>query len=177
MSKKLTILLMRYPGTFPKLMCFLTRFGYTHSSIGLEEDLNTFYSFVKTGFIVEKITRYEKPDRKPFPCALYEIDVPRVVYEKVKQTLSGYEARKKELSYTNASMLLSLLLHIPYRQKNRYFCSHFVAEVLQRCRAANLPRSSILYLPKDFHKLKETRMIYQGDLRDMAKRFRLAENT
>jgi hypothetical protein len=58
-----------------KMVQFFTRCYYTHASIGLEEDMNTFCSFVIKGFRVEKITRYEKPDRESFPCMLYEMEV------------------------------------------------------------------------------------------------------
>ena len=57
-TRKITILLTQYPTAMASVLQWLTDFPYTHTSIGLEEDRNTFYSFVKKGFIVEKITRY-----------------------------------------------------------------------------------------------------------------------
>ena len=81
-TRKITILLTQYPTAMASVLQWLTDFPYTHTSIGLEEDRNTFYSFVKKGFIVEKVTRYNKPGRAPFPCALYEIPVSEAVYQR-----------------------------------------------------------------------------------------------
>jgi len=78
------------------------------------------------------VTRFHKPNRAPFPCALYELPVPAAVYQRIKTELKAFEARRAELRYTHRSMLLSLLLYIPYVRQDRYFCSHFVAEILQR---------------------------------------------
>lgn len=170
MKRKIFILLTRFPGLDAKALTCYTRFPYSHASVGLDEDMNTFYSFVVKGFIVEDIARYCKPGRDPFPCALYELQVSQAVYDRVKEMLQSFVARKSSLRYSPWGLLLSLI-HIPSRWKGRYFCSQFVAEVLQRCKATHLRKSSTLYLPKDLHKLKDLKMIFQGDLLHMTKRY------
>jgi len=171
-TRKIAILLIRYPGTMANFMGILTGFPYTHTTIGLEEDPNTFYSFVYKGFIIEKITRYLKPERPPFPCALYEVNVTECAYQQIKELLRDYEKRKATLCYTRTSLVLSLF-HIPYKRKNFYFCSHFVAEVLQRSNAVVLKKNSVLCQPKDFHNLKEAHRIFEGDLQGMVDQFEL----
>ena len=59
--RKISILLTRFPDNGSRAVSMLTRFYYTHASIGLDEDMNTFYSFVTKGFLVEKVTRYIRP--------------------------------------------------------------------------------------------------------------------
>ena len=172
--RKITILLTQYPTTMAAVLRHLTDFPYTHTSIGLEEDRNTFYSFVKKGFIVEKVTRYNKPGRVPFPCELYEIPVNEHTYQRVKKLLAEYTARKEELRYTHRSMLLSLLLYVPLQLKDRYFCSHFVAEVLQRSRVLQAEKHCTLYLPKDFPKLPGAKRIFKGDLAGLSRKYQLA---
>lgn len=173
-DRKITILLTQYPTTMASVLRFLTDFPYTHTSIGLNEDMNTFYSFVKKGFIVEKVTRFNKPGREPFACALYEIPVSEQVYQTIKAVLEGFVERKNDFQYTHRSMLLSLLLYIPYQMEDRYFCSHFVAEVLQRCRVIREEKASVLYLPKDFIKLPGAKKVFQGDLHGMSRAYGLA---
>lgn len=173
-DRRITILLTQYPTTMASTLQWLTDFPYTHTSIGLSEDMNTFYSFVKKGFIVEKVTRYNKPGRAPFPCALYEIPVPEQVYQRIKAVLEGFVARKDDLQYTHRSMLLSLLLYIPYQMEDRYFCSHFVAEVLKRAQVIRSEKASVLYLPKDFPKLPGAKMVFRGDLGGLSRRYGLA---
>lgn len=152
-------------------MRYWTRFPYTHASIGLEEDLNTFYSFVVKGFIVEDISRYNKPGRTPFPCALYELEVPAPVYEKAKQIIQKFISNRSSLRYSYVGLFCSLI-KIPIRPRGQYFCSHFVAELLQRCNATRLKKHSSLYLPKDLQRMNGLKMVFQGDLLKMSHSFR-----
>lgn len=169
-KRRLYVLLTQFPGLDAKAMRCYTRFPYTHASVGLEEDLNTFYSFVTKGFIVEDISRYNKPGRPPFPCALYELEVPQPIYDAVKRMLQNFVKDRTSLRYNTLGLFLSLA-KIPNHRRGRYFCSQFVAEVLQRCNAANLKKNTSLYLPKDLHKLADLKMIFQGDLLRMSRQF------
>lgn len=171
-KRKIYVLLTQFPGLDAKAMRYYTRFPYTHASVGLEEDLNTFYSFVNKGFIVEDINRYNKPDRAPFPCALYELEVPQSVYDAVKRMISNFIKDRSSLRYDTLGLFLSLV-KIPNRRKGRYFCSQFVAVVLKRSKAADLKKHTALYLPKDLHRLKDLKMVFQGDLLRMSARFAL----
>lgn len=172
-TKKVFILLIRYPGFFADAMVNYFQFGYTHVTIGLEEDMNTFYSFMRKGFVEEKVTRYLKPGREPFPCALYELSVSRKTYRRVKQLLNSYIARKKFLRYTHFTLVFAFL-GIPWKLHNRYFCSQFVAEVLQRSRAAFIPKNSAKCFARDFDRLPETRKVFTGDLLGLARHYHLA---
>lgn len=174
MSKhKLYILLTKFPDVGAKAISTITGFKYTHTSIGLEEDLNTFYSFVCKGFIVEKITRYIKPDREPFPCQLYELEVSENVYNSIKDLLYTFVENKSSLRYTRLGIAMCLL-HIPYKRRYCYFCSQFVADVLEHGKAVPLKKDSALYLPGDFRKLPGMRLHFQGNLLSMINHFGLS---
>ena len=56
-SKKITILLTRFPDNGSRFISLLTGYYYTHASIGLPEEQDTYYRFVRKGFIVEKASR------------------------------------------------------------------------------------------------------------------------
>lgn len=172
-QKKIYILLTRFPDAGSKVIEAFTGFPYTHASIGLGEDLNTFYSFVAKGFIVEEITRYAKPGRPLCPCQLYELEVSARVYAAVKRVLQIFLMNKGHLHYTRLGVFFCLL-RIPHRQKNHYFCSQFVAEVLKHSRAARLRASTTLYRPGDFRHLPGMRLHFQGTLQSMLIRFQLA---
>ena len=172
-SRKLYILFTRFPDKGSKMIEVLTGCYYPHTSIGLEEDMNTFYSFVTKGFIVEKITRYVKPDREPFPCQLYELEVSEKTYYRVKEALTYFVEFKGILHYTKLGLILSLL-RIPYK-RNRFgfFCSQFVADVLQNCGAVKLNKNSTRYFSVDLKHLPGMRLIYQGNLGTMIEYFKL----
>lgn len=72
-------------------------------------------------------------------------------HKRIKKLLHAYERRKNSLHYTHLSV------------------------ILQRAKAIRLPKNSVLYLPKDFHDLRETRMVYQGDLQGMVNQYLLMD--
>lgn len=172
--KMLYILMIRFPGRASKIMEFLHGCRYPHASIGLEEDLNTFYSFVKKGFIVEKVTRYVKPDRRPYPCRLYRLPVQDEVYAEVKARLGRFACSRQQYRYTQTGLILSNL-RIPFKRRYHYFCSHFVAEVLKYTDSAPLRLPSSMYLSSDLERLADVQLVYEGDLKHMIERFELKQ--
>lgn len=168
--KKIYILMTQYPGIDAKILRVRTQFPYTHTSIGFEEDMDTFYTFVSKGFLVESITRYDKPGRPSFPCALYEVTVSEKVYNKLKEEVLTYKENKGNFKYSTLGLVLCFL-KIPYKRKNKYFCSQFVAEVLHKCEALKLKKKSTLYFPKDFLKHEELKLIFQGTHLSFVERF------
>lgn len=160
-SKKIYVLFTQYPGRDAKLLMWRTKFPYTHTSVGLEEDMDTFYTFISKGFLVEKVTRYEKPKRPSFPCALYEIDVSEETYNRVKEKVLSFKENKANLKYSTLGLVGSFI-GIPFKRENHYFCSQFVAEVLQECGIVKLKKRSSLYLAKDISKLEELKLVFEG---------------
>jgi len=172
-SRKLYILLTRFPGKTAIAIHAMTGCYYTHASIGLEEDVNTFYSVVGKGLIVEKIARYVRPDRSPFPCQLYELEVTEKVYRTVKKLLEVCVENKDRYQYSKLGVVLCLL-RIPFKRKYHYFCSQFVAEILMIAQAAQLHKDCTLYYPGDFRKMPGMHLHFQGDLRGLMGRFAMA---
>lgn len=172
MPRKIFLLLTEFPTREAKLMGVLTGFRYTHASVGLDEDMNTFYTFRYRGFFTEKITRYIRSDRLSFPCQLYELEVSEDVYQSIKTILENFEKYNNFLRYTKFGLVMSLF-HIPYRRRYRYFCSHFVADVLKYSLAAKLKKKSSLYLPNDLRKLDGMNRIFQGDLQGYLNQYKI----
>ncbi len=174
-TKKVSILLTRFPDAGSRFVSFLTRYHYTHASIGLNEDQNTYYSFVNKGFRVEKVTRYIRPNWEPIPCQLYEIPVSDETYLHIKELLNSFTERKHSLQYTKFGVFLSLC-RIRHKMENQYFCSQFVAEILKETRAAQLKKDPSLCLPKDLSRLSANTLIFQGTLPEMVSSFEISAN-
>lgn len=165
--KKVYILLIQFTDFGSRAITSMTGCRYPHASIGFEDDLNTFYSFVNKGFIVEKITRYIKPDRKPFKCQLYEFEVSETVYNALKDIIYRFVKLKNTFYYDSFGVILSML-RIPYkRNSNKYFCSGFVAEVLNQSGAVTLNKKSHKYFSKDLVKFEGMKLKYSGNLKAM----------
>ena len=132
--------------------------------------MNTFYSFVTKGFLVEKITKYVRPDREPYPCQLYEMKVSEKTYNAVKNLINGFVTKKEMYHYAKLGVAFGLL-HIPFVRKYRYFCSQFVAEILEKANAVHLPKLSALCFPRDLAKLPGKVLAFQGNLQAFLNRF------
>ena len=171
-KRNIFILLTRFNDGGARLLRTFTGCYFTHASIGLEEDMNTFYSFVYKGFIVEQITRYIKPGKVPSPCELYKIPVCEKTYKRVKKLLASFANAKKKFSYTRSGVIMCLF-GIPHNKKLSYFCSNFVAEILKKSGAANVKKDSALYFPEDLTKIDRLKLDFKGNLLSFAKHFGL----
>ena len=169
-KRRIFVLLTQFPGREARALQWWTRCPYTHVSIGLDEDMNTYYSFVMKGFIVEDIARYNRPGRKPFLCELYALEVTPEAYRQIRAHLDRFVRNRQHLHYTKVGLALSLA-RIPWRIRNGYICSYFVAEVLHRFTQTRLRRHSCLCMPKDFSRSRQLTMVFRGDLQHYAHRF------
>ncbi len=126
---------------------------YTHVSIGLGEQPDVFYSFNYKGFAVESLERHHKRGVRLSRC--YRFSVSDRTYKKVQEMIGKILANAEAYHYTKRGMFCCLL-GIPVHLKQRYFCSQFVAEMLERSQAVKLPRRPELFLPHHFIPLIES---------------------
>ncbi len=138
--KYLCVLLTKYPDRFARVLARLSGQGYTHASIGLEEE-GRFYSFSFRGFTEETPDKLRRRGVTASRC--YRIPVADGAYRLVEA------ARQADYHYNYVGVALCLL-HLPFRWRNRYFCSQFVAELLSASGAVSMRKAPSLYLPNHF---------------------------
>lgn len=143
--KTITILLTRYKDFFGRVLCDIGGDAYSHASISIDENEEIFYSFNKKGFVVEKPKKYMPKKRMP-DSACIRLKVPEEVYFKIQQEIQFFLERKEKYSYSLFGTLLCFL-HIPHKFHDKYFCSQFVAELLEKAGAVELRKEVSLYLP------------------------------
>ena len=74
---------------------------------------------------------------------------------------------KPYMHYSRLGVALSLL-HIPYAPSPLgFFCSHFVAHVLEGAGAVTLGKSSRKYFSRDLRSLPKLKLCYKGDMKNM----------
>lgn len=132
---QITILLTNYPDRVSRLIQFFTRNEYSHASIGLSGNPEEFYSFNKKGLAVETLEKHRR--RGARKSMSYQIQIPEEVYSKIEQSVNHFLAHRSSYRYTWFGVICCLL-HLPRKKKNHYFCSQFVAELLQESGAASL---------------------------------------
>ncbi len=150
--KEVSILLTKYSDWISSMVYMLCGKGYTHASIGLEEDPDTYYSFNYRGFAIETVEKHKRRGVKKSKC--YQWMVPDDTYEEIKHRIQDVKEDKDSYRYTRLGVLCCVL-HIPLHWKKHYFCSQFVAELLEKSGAVSLSRSPSCFLPNHFIPLME----------------------
>lgn len=144
--RTVTILLTRYSDWFGKFIRAIGRSGYSHASISIDGKEEIFYSFNYKGFVIEKPRKYI-PKMRMSGSVCIRMEVPEDTYARIEEEIMQFVAKRERYAYSRWGVMLCLL-HIPHKFKDRYFCSQFVAEILQRAGAVKLKKSGSLYLPE-----------------------------
>lgn len=161
------ILLTRSGTCFSRLIHLITRDSYTHASIGLDGPDGPFYSFgrkyrhlaLPAGLVEERIA----PHRQTVPCCLYELTVDEETYLCLRRQLQTMYAQRQTYHYSLLGAL-ACWLDLPLQRSCHYFCSQFVAELLENCGAVALPKPPALLRSADFCGVEGLRPIHQGPL-------------
>lgn len=157
--KKIYILLSRTQSILSRTVHLVTQDPFTHAAIAFDEDMQLLYSSARwdgetmfpSGPCQESLTRGFYA-RKKTPCAVYELLVEDEVYQKAKEAVAEIIARQNQYRFNIIGLFLCWC-HIPYRRKSHYFCSQFVAEILQRSGAVELPKEPCLMRPSDYTRM------------------------
>ena len=169
-TKTVYILLTRSGTWFSRLIHLATADRYTHASIGLDGPDGPFYSFARlnprfalpAGLVQERLDRRPR-NRKETPWCLCELEVSPQAYKHLCEQLASMYARREEYHY-NLLGALGCYFHQPLRRKHHYFCSQFVASLLEESGAAELGKCPGLVRPVDFCSLHGLRTMHQGIL-------------
>lgn len=143
--KTITVLFTRYSDKISNLIYFITGRGYTHASLALNEGDNCYYSFNFKRF------RMEHPEKHKNRCgmsAAYLLEITDKEYEDIKNLIDDMVKKKERFGYSCIGLFLSIL-GISFEKNNRYFCSQFVADILQQTKSVCLSKNPSLYLPND----------------------------
>lgn len=169
-ERTIYILLTRSGTWFSRLIHFATRDRYTHASIGLDGPCGPFYSFARkyrhfalpAGLVEEHVTVY----RRAVPCCLYELKVSETTYFRLMQKLRTMYAQREEYHYSVLGAF-ACYFNLSLQRRHHYFCSQFVADLLEDCGAVELPKPPTLLRPADFCQLEDLQPVHQGVLEDI----------
>lgn len=142
-KKVISILFTRYYNAFSNFIYWVGGRGYTHTSVALDAESEYYYSFNMRGFNREYPRKHKRRNEKSV-CYLLEITAED--YEKISKIIEDMERTKDVWTYSRLGVFLCLL-HIPHKIKGQYFCSQFIAELLQLTDSVNLQKKASLYLP------------------------------
>ncbi len=176
--KKIYILLTRSTTLISSVIHAATDDPFTHASIALDRELTKLYSFARfhpylmfpAGLVREDMNGAVMQRFADCPAALYSLDVADEVYDAIKRRIARMLFESDIYRY-NVIGLLSLHFGIPTEFRHHYFCSQFVAYLLDDLGAASLPKSPGLMRPYDLARLDGATLVYSGRLADAANIF------
>lgn len=169
MNRKIYILLTDTGTIFTKIIKLYTKKPFNHASIVIDEHFNKVYSFGRryprnpfmAGFVKENIRGglFKKAD-----CAIYCVTINEKQFQKIVGKISEMEEHKNEYKY-NLIGLIAVLLNKQMDRKNAFFCSHFVASILDE---SGIPLSKqkplSLVTPYDITEYLSLEIMYEGKL-------------
>lgn len=171
MERQIYILLSRSTTLLSRVIHHFTGGDYTHVSIGLEGPAGAFYSF---GRLIPKrpfpggLVREQVGDGffLAFPhtlCCLYTMVVSEETYQNLKRQIAIMYAKRSEYRYSLLGVV-ACYFHIALSRRRHYFCSQFVAELLEESGAAALPNEPALTRPMDFQTLERLQLVHCGEV-------------
>lgn len=167
--KKIYLILMQTNTIPARFIRLFTRYKYSHVALSFSDDCNLVYSFgrkkvnnfIDAGFVIES---KNGPFFKKFnntTCTIYEVDITEDQYEKAVKIMEFMKHNDFKYGYDFLGAFLRYF-RIPISFKNRYVCSYFVAEVLEKSDIYKFNKPTYCILPKDFSEIGDFKVVYEG---------------
>lgn len=183
MSRKIYIVLSD-SGTLPsRVIRMATRFAYGHAMLALSEDCEELYSFGRKklhnflcgGFVVEQRDGQFFTYFSETRCRVLSLSVTQAQFDALKREITQFCENTEQYKY---DFIGCFLRYFRMRKTfaDRYTCSHFVAEVLQRAGICTFPNGTMLVRPEDFLHIANMETVYEGRFCDLPRRDHRNEN-
>lgn len=174
-TQRIYIVLSQTGTILSRILHFVTKKDYNHSSISLNRELTRMYSFgrrnpynpVSAGFVRESphfgtFKRFPKTNVMVLSLPVSEED-----YHKIGDQLEGMIACSKELHYDFIGLCCAAF-RVNYHRENHFYCSAFVKDVLEKHDVDGVDALDPITHPMDFMSLPGVDVVYQGKLCDLA---------
>lgn len=158
---------------FTSLIKKYTKAPYNHASLSFDPHLKDMYSFgrknpnnpLNGGFVKEDIENGTFSKYRNTMCVIYRLKVTDREKEKMKRILEVFQRNNHKFLY-NILGLVGVSMKEPVEFSNSYFCSQFVAEILNRSGIQLWDKLPALVTPDDFRENDRLELVYEGRLID-----------
>ena len=173
--KNIYVILTQSGTIVSKVLKYFTHDEYNHSSICIDEDFDKFYSFGRIylyypligGFVIENAFTHVLGRFKHVPCLILKKEVSDEQYETIINNINTFIANPKDYNYDFANLFFAKAKYT-FKHKNRFFCSEFVAYILNSA-GIKLPNRMEKIRPYEFTNLEGAEVIYKGELKEWCK--------
>ena len=139
----ISIFMTKYDDILSKFIYYISGCGYTHAAVCFDSELQEYYTFNYKGF------RREHPfggRRRYGKSICYKLEVTKEQHARLKWLIKKMEQKNVDWKYSLIGVVLCIL-GIKHKFQNYYFCSQFVAELLEKSEIILWKKHSSLYLP------------------------------
>lgn len=169
MTRKIYVLLTDTGTIFTRIIKLYTRKPLNHASIVIDQQFNMVYSFGRknpwnpfaAGFVKENLQHrfFRNAD-----CAIYCVTLTEKQFQKMLSKIRDMEEHKNQYRY-NLMGLFAVMLNMEFDRKNAFFCSHFVAAVLDESGVKIKGQKPLsLVTPQDIKESSSLKLVYEGKL-------------
>ncbi|MGL4656782.1 MAG: hypothetical protein ACRCWM_13010 [Sarcina sp.] len=167
--KKIRVCLTFSGTLYARAIRWYTKDKYSHVSLALEEDKNTWYSMGRKGKNRFWVVRFQEENVRErfmewFPnteVMILEKEVSEDLYYKIKVILDSYSEETTKYNYLG---IVGVTMNKGIEHKNRYFCSELVAKILKEVELLDIDKPPVLIKPMDFLEDNSYTMTYEGDM-------------
>lgn len=139
----MSIFMTRYHDILSSFVYYISGCGYTHVAVSFDSDSQEYYTFNYKGFRREHPFRRKRRYGKSI-C--YKLEVTQEQHARLKWLVEQMEQASIEWKYSLFGVVLCIL-GIRHKFVGCYFCSQFVAELLEKSEIILWKKHSSLYLP------------------------------
>lgn len=172
-KKYVYVALMRTQTLVSKSIKLVTNDEFTHSSISLDKNLESMYSFGRpfphtplfARFIEEKFHKGLLGTYEDLPGIIIELEVTDIQYAIIKEMLEHFVSNSSSYKYNYVGMLYNYI-NKEFIIENRFLCSEFVYYVLNESKVLDFSKPRNLVRPVDFLVL-EKNIIFKGNLKEL----------
>ena len=176
MGKTIYIVLTDTGTLLSKAIGIYTRKDLNHASIAFDEQLTEIYSFGRKrqhnpfvgGFVRENVAEGIFQDAD---CAVYRCEVTTEAYTRIRKKIVQFESNQRNYKY-NFIGLFGVALNKEIERERAFFCSQFVATIMQESETHRLMTRPCLTMPHHLTYMPHLELKYEGDLKSYLNKVR-----
>ncbi len=174
-NQQLYIVVSQTGTVLSRILKLITGAEYNHSSLALSRDLKLMYSFGRMnpynpfygGFVTESADFGTFKRFNNTKIMVLALDITENKHKQIGDMIDTMLAERKKYKYNYMGLVLAAL-GLVIKQKNRYYCSEFVREVLIKSDIEGANKLCGIIKPVQFMDIPHIREIYCGKLSDYA---------
>lgn len=170
MNKKDVYVVLSDTGSvLTRLIGFYTKSKYNHCSISFDPEFKTLYSFGRKqpknpfigGFVEESFYEGTFKRFSDTTCLVLKMRVDQESYDQIQRNINFFKENMDQYHY-NFIGLFGATIGREISRGQSYYCSHFVAQVIEDANVNLWDKPIFLVTPEDFGNHEDFDIVYEG---------------